>query len=76
MTGVACESKPRSVVRSSIHPCQGNWLTTGHAVAYYDRAVQAFSAGIKCWHCMWFLMYYLFNDDHRCQVHLKMMIRL
>ena len=44
MTHAACESKLRSVVRSSAHPSQGNWMGTGRAVVYYARAGQAFSA--------------------------------
>ena len=51
MTHVVCESKLRSVVRSSIHPCQGNWVAIGHTVVYYAGAVHAFSAIIECRHC-------------------------
>ena len=51
MTHVACESKPRSIMRSSRHPCTGNRVTTGFAAVYYGRAAHIFSAGIKCWHC-------------------------
>ena len=43
--------KLRSVVRSSIHPCPGNWVAVGRAVEYISRAALAFSAGIKCQHC-------------------------
>ena len=35
MTHVACESTLRSVVRSSMHPCPGNWMAIGCAVVYY-----------------------------------------
>ena len=35
MTRVACESKLRSVVRSSMHPFSGNWMAVGHMVVYY-----------------------------------------
>ena len=51
MTHEACESKLRSVVRSSMHPYPGNWVAIGHAVVYYALAARKFSAGIKCRHC-------------------------
>ena len=51
MTHEACESKLRSVVRSSMHPYPGNWVAIGHAVVYYAWAAREFSAGIKCRHC-------------------------
>ena len=51
MTQVACESKLRSVVRSSMHPCPENLIAIGRAVVYYAQAAHAFSAGIKCRHC-------------------------
>ena len=51
MTHVACESKLRSVARSSMHPCPVNWVTIGRAVVYYAGAAQAFSVEIKRWHC-------------------------
>ena len=51
MDHLACESKLRSVVRSSMHPCPGIWVEIGRAVVYYARAARAFSAGIKCRHC-------------------------
>ena len=51
MTHVVCESKLRLVVRSSMHPCPGNWMTIGHAVVYFAQAAHSFSAGIKCRHC-------------------------
>ena len=38
ITHVAFQSKLRSVVRPSMHPCQGNWVTIGRAVVYYDQA--------------------------------------
>ena len=40
MTYVTCESKLRSVLRSSMHLCPGNWVATGCAVVYYARADQ------------------------------------
>ena len=52
MTYVASESKLLSVVRSSMHPCLGNWVAIGRVVVYYAQASQAFSAGIKWRHCM------------------------
>ena len=51
MTHVAGESELRSVVRSSMLPCPGNWVAIRPAVVYHARAAQAFSAGIKCQHC-------------------------
>ena len=35
MTHVACESKLRSVARSSLQPCPGNWVAIERAVVYY-----------------------------------------
>ena len=50
-THVACKSKLRSVLRSSIHPTprklRGKWV----CVACYARAAHAFSAGINYRHC-------------------------
>ena len=40
-----------------MHPCPGNWVVNGRAVVYYDRAAQAFSAGIKCRHCNTYMHY-------------------
>ena len=37
---------------SSMHLCQGNWVTIGRAVVYYAWAAHAFSTGVKCWHCI------------------------
>ena len=51
MTHVACKSKQRLVVRSPMHPFPGIWVAIGYAFVYYVRAVHAFSAGTKCWHC-------------------------
>ena len=51
MTHVACASKLRSVVRSSMHSCPRNLVPIGRAVVYYVRAAHAYSAGIKCRHC-------------------------
>ena len=50
MSHVACESKLRSVKRSSIHQYQGHWVAIGHTVVYYARAAHTFSAGINCRH--------------------------
>ena len=47
----ACELKSRSVVRSSIYPCPGNWVAIKHADVYYARAAHTSSEGIKCQHC-------------------------
>ena len=54
MTLVACESKPGSFVKSPTHPYPGNPVAIGRAVVYYARAAHVFTAGIKCWHCMWY----------------------
>ena len=43
---VACGSKLRSVVMSSMHPFPGNGLAIGRAVVYYARDAHAFSAKI------------------------------
>ena len=51
MTHLACESKIRSVVRSSMHPYPGDLVVAiGRAVVYYAQASQVFSAGIECQH--------------------------
>ena len=47
-TLVSWESKLWSDVRSSMHPCPGNWVAIGRAVVYYARVAHALSAGIKC----------------------------
>ena len=52
MTHVTCELKLRSIVRSSMNPCLGNWVAIGRAVVYYARAANAISAGINCRHCI------------------------
>ena len=52
MNLVACESKLHSVVRSSVHPCPGNWVAIRRTVLYFARAAHAFSTQIKCWHCI------------------------
>ena len=52
MTHVACESKLRSIVRPSVHPRPGNLVAIRSAVVYYVRDARAFSAGIKCRHCI------------------------
>ena len=52
MTHVSCESLLHLVIRSSIHPCQGNWVAIGHTVVYYGQAANALRSGIKCRHCM------------------------
>ena len=52
ITHSACKSKLRIVVRSFMHPCPGNQVAIGSAVAHYARAAHAFSAGIKCRHCI------------------------
>ena len=53
MTHVACESKLRSVVKSSMHPCPGNWVAIGRAVVYHGRAAHTFSTGTKYRHCIY-----------------------
>ena len=42
---------PGSVVRSSMHPCLGNWVAIERALMYFAQAAHTFSTGIKCRHC-------------------------
>ena len=51
MTHVACKAKLLSVVKLSMHPWPGNWVSIGCAVVYYAQAVHVSSAEIKCCHC-------------------------
>ena len=51
MAHIACESKPPSVLRSSIHSYSGNWVLIGCPVVCYARTAHTFGAGIKCLHC-------------------------
>ena len=50
MTHVDCESRTRSIVRSSMPTCQDNWMSTGRAVVYYAQTAHPFRVGIKCQH--------------------------
>ena len=34
-----------------MHPYPGNCMAIGRAVVNYAQVAQAFSTGIKCWHC-------------------------
>ena len=52
MSHVVYEPQLRSVFRSSMHPCPGNWVAIKHAVVYHARASHAFSAGFKCRLCI------------------------
>ena len=52
MAHVTRESKVRLVVRSSMHTWPGNWVVISRAVVNYALAAHAFSAEIKCWHCI------------------------
>ena len=52
MTHVPCETKLRSVARSVMHTCPGNWVAYECDVIYYARAAHVFSAVIKCQHCI------------------------
>ena len=52
MAHVAFESMLRPFVRLFMHPCPGNRVAIGRAVLYYARTAHAYSAGIKCRHCM------------------------
>ena len=49
MTNVPCESSPHSLVKSSMHPCLGNWVAIGHQVIYNawmpTHLVQELNAG-------------------------------
>ena len=51
MTHIAFETNVRVVLKSHMHPCQGNCVATGRVVVNYARAARSFSAGIKCRHC-------------------------
>ena len=44
ITHVDCELKLHPVVRSSMHPCPGNWVAIRRVVMYNVWAAQAFSA--------------------------------
>ena len=44
-----------------MHPCPGNCVAIGHAVVYYDQAARAFTAVIKCRHCI-----YMYVCIHVC----------
>ena len=57
LTHVACGSKLRSVVMSSMHPCLANWVAVGHVVVYYAYDAHAFRTGIKCRYCILFERY-------------------
>ena len=35
-----------------MHTCPDNWLAFGPAVVHYAQIARAFSAGIKCRHCI------------------------
>ena len=48
MNHVTCKSKLRSVVRSSIHTCPGNWAVIGRVVVYLCPGCPC----ITCKHCM------------------------
>ena len=52
ITHSACKSKLRIVGRSFMHPCPGNQVAIGSAFVHYAQAAHAFSAGIKCRHCI------------------------
>ena len=69
MTHVACESKLRSFVRSSMHPGLGNYVAIRYGVVYFARAAHTFSAGIKCRHCRAWT-----SDPFHCAVSLQGMI--
>ena len=52
MTHVACDSKLRPFAWLSMHPCPENVVAIGCVVVYFTWAAHAFSAGIKCRHCI------------------------
>ena len=56
MSHLANETKLRSVTRSFMHPYPGNYAVIGRAVVYYAEAAHARSAGIKCRHCIYYLI--------------------
>ena len=50
MAHEACESNVRLVVRSSMHPCPGNWVEIGRAVIIMPRhLVQELYVGTAAW---------------------------
>lgn len=52
MTDVDCTSKLRSVVRSCMHPYQGNWVAIGCPGVYYNQAARTIRTGIEFRHCV------------------------
>ena len=64
MTPIACESKPRSVVRSVMHTYPGNWVAIGRADVYYAWAAHTLSAGIKCRHCINAIFFYQYPTSY------------
>ena len=75
MTNEACESKQRSVVRSSMHPYPENRVAVRRAVVYYAWAARAFSAGIKCLHCISLTAVILFDSFVLLTLYHKVMVR-
>ena len=59
MTHVSCDSKLCSIVRSSMHSCPENWVAIRCAVVHYAWSAHAFSAGIKCRHCIRYIEKYI-----------------
>ena len=43
-----------------MHPYPGNWMAIERAVVCHAWATRAFSAGIKCRHCMFVYCAYLY----------------
>ena len=65
MTHIVCESKLHSVLRSSMHPSPVNHVAIRCVVVYHARDANAFSAGIKCWHCrLWIFLNNILSIFH------------
>ena len=69
MTHVACESKLRLVLRSSLHPWPESFVESERTVLYYARDTQASSAGIKFRH--WRSLRTHLNISKKKQLNLK-----
>ena len=56
MAIVACESKSRSVVRPSVHPCPGNWWKAGvRSCIMPMHLVQELNVFIVCFSCIFII---------------------
>ena len=67
MSHIGFETKLPSVVKSHMHPCQGNCVAIGSAVVNYAQAAHSFSAGIKCRHCILQTVERYIRDSSGCK---------